>query len=114
VERLNRKEKTMDNIQYLKDLAAAEKRNKQTELEQAKAEALSKLDLQETTAKKTATTKRQEADTSSQIGAKNFAEYLANRGLTNAGIAAEAEMSRNNVLNRDINTINKDSRIILF
>ncbi len=101
----------MDNTQYLKDIAEAEKRAKQTELEQAKAKALGEVDKTQATTMPTFTKQKQQTNTNSQIGAKNLAEYWANRGQNNAGvmpsgIALQAEMSRENVLGRDLGTIN--------
>ena len=96
----------MDNTQYLKDIADAEKRAKKTELDQAQAAALKTLDDQQAKIAPQYTQKRQDANVASQLGAKNLAEYWANRGQTSSGVSAQAEMNRNNMLNRDINTIN--------
>lgn len=95
----------MDNTEYLKQLSEAEKKNKQLELEQAKAAALQSIQQQEATTMPTFTAKKQQANVASQLGAKNLAEYWANRGQTNAGISAQAELSRGNVLGNTLNTI---------
>ena len=50
--------------------------------------------------------KRFQTNTQSQVKAKNFAEFMAQRNQTNAGIAAQAEMSRQNVDARNIGDIN--------
>jgi len=95
----------MDNTEYLKQLADAEKKNKQIELEQAKAEALKTIGQQEATTMPTFTAKKQQANVQSQLGAKNLAEYWANRGQTNAGISAQSELSRGNVLGNTLQGI---------
>lgn len=95
----------MDNTEYLKQLAETEKKNKQIELEQAKAEALKTIGQQEATTMPTFTAKKQQANVQSQLGAKNLAEYWANRGQTQAGISAQAELSRKNVLDTNIGQI---------
>lgn len=87
-----------DNTQYLKELADAEKRRKQTEIEQAKAEALRSYQTQEAEARPQFQQQRQTASTQSQINAKNLAEFWARRGQTNQGITAQAELSRQNTL----------------
>jgi hypothetical protein len=95
----------MDNTEYLKSLAEAAKRAKQTELEQAKAAALKKIETEKSTAMPEYTKQKQQASVQSQLGAKNLAEYWANRGQTNAGISAQAELSRNNTLTKSIGDI---------
>lgn len=88
----------MDNTEYLKQLADTEKKNKQMELDQAKASALLSLQEQQKKAEPTYQAQRQQANIQSQIGAKNFAEFLAARGQTNQGISTQYEMSRQNSL----------------
>ena len=82
----------MDNTEYLKQLAETEKKNKQIQLEQAKAAALQEVQQQEAATMPTFQTKKQQANVASQISAKNLAEYWANRGQTQAGISAQAEL----------------------
>ena len=97
------------NIDYeteLKAIADAQKRQKQADLEAAKSSTLNTIEQQQGTLIPTYQTQRQQANVSSQIGAKNFAEYLARRGQTNQGIAAQAELSRGNVLGNTISGIN--------
>lgn len=94
-----------DNTQYLKELAEAEKRRKQTEIEQAKAEALRSYQTQEAEARPQFQQQRQTASTQSQLGAKNLAEFWARRGQTNAGITAQAELSRQNTLAGNLSDI---------
>lgn len=96
----------MDNSQYLKDLAEAEKRAKQTELDQARAQAIKSVQQEQDKTMPTFEKQKQQANVQSQIGAKNFAEYWANRGQSYAGINAQEQISRANVLGRDIGNIN--------
>jgi hypothetical protein len=51
--------------------------------------------------------KRNQTSTASQMQAKNFAEYMANRGLTNSGTSAQAELTRNNTLQGNIGSLNR-------
>jgi len=51
------------------------------------------------------TKQKQQASVQSQLGAKNFAEFLAQRGQTRAGLATQGELSRQNVLGRQIGEI---------
>lgn len=94
-----------DNEKYLKELAETDKKNKQTQLDQERANAL--LDIQRTqeTTMPQFTQQKQQASVQSQIGAKNFAEYWANRGQANAGITPAYEMSRQNALANQIGGI---------
>jgi len=100
----------MDNTQYLKDLADAEKRAKQTELQQAKESSLLAIEQEKAKTMPTFTANKQATNVASQVGAKNLAEFWAQRGQTNAGINAQAEMSNQNVLGRDIGAINKQEQ----
>lgn len=96
-----------DNTQYLKDLAEAERQKKQTELDQARAEAKIQQEQAQTKATADYTTQKQQASVQSQLGAKNLAEYWANRGQTSQGISAQAELSRQNTLANSLGAINK-------
>lgn len=49
---------------------------------------------------------RQQANVSSQQQGQNFAEYLANRGLTNSGVGVQGAMNQQNLLNTNIGAIN--------
>lgn len=98
----------MDNTEYLKQLAETEKKNKQIELEQAKAAALKSIGQQEATTMPTFTAQKKQASVQSQLGAKNLAEYWANRGQTQAGISAQAELSRQNALTGQLSGIGQN------
>lgn len=95
----------MDNTSYLKQLAEAEKKQKQTELAQAKTQALTEIGREEARIMPEFTKQKQTASVQSQIGAKNFAEFLAQRGQTRAGLSSQAELSRENVLGRTLGEI---------
>jgi hypothetical protein len=94
-----------DYTEYLKSLAATQKQTKAQELEMAKQQALTTVEQEKARVMPTFQAQRQQASTQSQLGAKNFAEYLASRGQTGAGISAQAEMSRQNALAGQIGTI---------
>ena len=95
----------MDNEEYLKQLAETEKKNKNIELEQAKAAALRSVSQQEASIMPEFTAQKKQASVQSQLGAKNLAEYWANRGQTQAGISAQAELSRQNALTGQLSSI---------
>ena len=75
-------------------LTEAKKQAQITALKQAKEQALANLDAQEQEIKPMYQNQRNIASASSQQGARSFAEYLANRGLTNSGAAAQGEINR--------------------
>ena len=78
----------------LENLAKAQQRLQIDQLKQAKTKALANLDAQEQQIKPTYQNARNQASAASQSGARSFAEYLANRGLTNSGASAQGEINR--------------------
>ena len=78
----------------LENLAKAQQRLQIDQLKQAKTKALANLDVQEQQIKPTYQNARNQASAASQSGARSFAEYLANRGLTNSGASAQGEINR--------------------
>lgn len=96
----------MDNTEYLKQITDAEKKQKQIELEQAKSNALTSIGQEQAKIAPAYTAQRQSANVSSQLGAKNFAEFLANRQQTGAGISVQSELSRQNMLGNTLTGIN--------
>jgi len=95
----------MDNEKYLTELANQQKQQKQTELDQARAKALTELEQTKQEVMPTFTKAKQQASTQSQLGAKNLAEFWARRGQTSGGITAQAELSRQNALGRSLGEI---------
>lgn len=71
---------------------------KRNELEAQKQQALTQVEREQAKVMPTYTAAKQQANVQSQLGAKNLAEYWANRGQANAGITPQSEMSRQNVL----------------
>jgi 3D (Asp-Asp-Asp) domain-containing protein len=96
----------MDTETYLKQLSEQQKANKKLELEQTKQQALDTIAQEEAKITPAYAKQKQTANVQSQIAAKNFAEYLANRGQTSQGIATQYEMSRQNTLGNTISGIN--------
>lgn len=78
----------------LNRLTEAKKQAQITQLKQARDKALANLDVQEQSIKPTYQKARNQASATSQSGARSFAEYLANRGLTNSGASAQGEINR--------------------
>lgn len=96
----------MDTEAYLKQLAEQQKANKKAELEQTKQQVLNEITKEEEKITPAYAKQKQSANVQSQIAAKNFAEYLANRGQTSQGIATQYEMSRQNTLGNTLSDIN--------
>ena len=94
---------------YQSDLAKYAQAQRQAqidELKSARTKALANLDAQEQTIKPYYENARNQVAATSQQGARNFAEYLANRGLTNSGAAAQGELNRQSSLNNNLGNLN--------
>ena len=78
----------------LERLSKAQQKAQVEQLKRARDKALSNLDAQEQEIKPTYQNARNQASATSQSGARSFAEYLANRGLTNSGASAQGEINR--------------------
>ena len=90
----------------LNKLTKAQRQAQVDELKAARTKALANLDAQEQNIKPYYQTARNQTSAASQQGARNFAEYLANRGLTNSGAAAQAEINRQSSLMNNLGNIN--------
>lgn len=94
---------------YTDDLNRLTKAQRQAQVDQLKAartKALANLDAQEQTIKPYYQNARNLTSASSQQGARNFAEYLANRGLANSGAAAQSEINRLSTLQNNLGNLN--------
>ena len=94
---------------YKSDLDRLTKAQRQAQVDQLKAartKALANLDAQEQQIKPMYQNARNLTSASSQQGARNFAEYLANRGLTNSGASAQGEINRLSTLQNNLGNIN--------
>jgi hypothetical protein len=94
---------------YQEDLNKLTKAQRQAQVDELKAaqqKALANLDAQEQTIKPYYRNARNLTSASSQQGARSFAEYLANRGLTNSGAAAQGELNRQSALMNNLGNIN--------
>ena len=90
----------------LDKLTQAQRQAQVDALKAARTTALANLDAQEQTIKPYYETARNQTAAASQQGARSFAEYLANRGLTNSGAAAQGETNRLSALTNNLGTIN--------
>lgn len=90
----------------LNKLTKAQRQAQVDELKAARTKALANLDAQEQNIKPYYQTARNQTSAASQQGARNFAEYLANRGLTNSGAAAQGEINRQSALINNLGNIN--------
>lgn len=94
---------------YQNDLDKLTKAKRQAQVDALKAartKALANLNAQEQEIKPQYQNARNLTSASSQQGARNFAEYLANRGLANSGAAAQAEINRQSSLINNLGNIN--------
>lgn len=89
----------------LERLSRAQQKTQIAQLKQARDKALANLDVQEQEIKPTYQTARNQASATSQSGARSFAEYLANRGLTNSGSSAQGEINRLSSLQNSLGNI---------
>lgn len=89
----------------LNKLTEAQRQAQIANLKKAKQQALANLDVQEQAIKPMYQNQRNMASASSQQGARSFAEYLANRGLTNSGAAAQGEINRLGALQNTMGNI---------
>lgn len=90
----------------LDKLTKAQRQAQVDELKAARTQALANLDAQEQAIKPAYQNARNQTSASSQQGARNFAEYLANRGLTNSGASAQGEINRQSALINNLGNIN--------
>lgn len=88
-------------------LTKAQRQAQVDELKAARTQALANLDAQEQNIRPTYQNARNLTSANSQQGARSFAEYLANRGLTNSGAAAQGEINRLSALNNNLGNINQ-------
>ena len=94
---------------YQSDLDKLTKAQRQAQVDQLKAartKALANLDVQQQQIKPLYENARNQTAAASQQGARNFAEYLANRGLTNSGAAAQGEINRQSNLVNNLGNLN--------
>lgn len=89
----------------LERLSRAQQKTQIAQLKQARDKALANLDVQEQEIKPTYQTARNQASATSQSGVRSFAEYLANRGLTNSGASAQGEINRLSSLQNSLGNI---------
>lgn len=92
---------TEETPAYEQDLQAikeAQRVKALSDLESAQKEAAYGFETEKSTIKPAFKEARREASAQSQLGAKSFAEYAANRGLSNSGVAGEAEIRRQGAL----------------
>lgn len=90
----------------INNLKKAQQRIATQQLKQQRDSTLKELERQERDIPETYQTQRNAVSTSSQQGARSFAEYLANRGLSNSGAAAQGEINRISTLQNNLNSIN--------
>lgn len=83
------------------------KQNQTAQYGRQRDSSLSNLKREQATIKPKFYEARGQASTSSQLQAKNFAEYMANRGLSNSGASAQGELNRTSSLQGEIGGLNK-------
>lgn len=80
---------------YIKQLADAKRNQLKAGLDSARSNALSNLSAEESTIRPKYYSARNQAAGAKAAGARSFSEYLAKRGLSNSGSAAQAEINQN-------------------
>jgi hypothetical protein len=83
------------------------KNNQITNLTNTKNQNISTLDAEQKALTPMYYDKRNQTSTASQLQAKNFAEYMANRGLSSSGTSAQGELMRNATLQNNIGSLNR-------
>jgi hypothetical protein len=83
------------------------KNNQITNLTNTKNQNISTLDAEQKALTPMYYDKRNQTATASQLQAKNFAEYMANRGLSSSGTSAQGELMRNVTLQNNIGSLNR-------
>lgn len=94
-----------DYEKQLNEITEAQKKKNMQDLEAARNSSLTEINREDAVAKPKFTQQRADKNAASQIQKLNFAEYYQNRGQQGAGIANQAELSRGNVLARNIGEI---------
>lgn len=94
-----------DYEKQLNEIIEAQKKKNMQDLEAARNSSLTNIDREDAVAKPKFTQQRADKNVASQIQKLNFAEYYQNRGQQGAGITNQAELSRGNVLARNIGEI---------
>lgn len=89
----------------IKRLSELQKKQQIAQLKSVRDKSLANLDVQEQNIKPMYQNQRNLASSNSQQGARSFSEYLANRGLSNSGAAAQGEMNRQSSLQNTMGQI---------
>lgn len=100
----------MDYQTELQALKDAQNRIAQEQLGMQKTSQLGQIATQEAELKPKYQQERNKATAGSQLQAKSFAEFLANRGGTFSGLAGQGEINRQNLLNTNIGAIDTAQR----
>lgn len=96
-----------DPLSEIEALRTQQKQKAYSDLEAQKNNSLSQLNQEKSQIQPQYYKSRNTASTNSQLQAKNFAEYMANRGLASSGTAAQAELTRNVGLQGQIGALNQ-------
>ena len=91
---------------YLEDLAREQRRANQASLDKAYQSSLSNLGAERKNIQPAYYNARNQVSTGSQLGAKNLAEYMAQRGQTNSGASIQGEISRQGALQGNLGELN--------
>lgn len=96
----------MNYEQELINLKNAQKNAAMSDLQATRDNSLSNLQAEEAKIKPTYAAQRSTLNSNNRVGARNFQEYLASTGRANSGIGAQYEMSRQNTLQKGLNSLN--------
>lgn len=84
-----------DYSEEIRNLAEAQRQAQLAALEKSRQQALSNLSVEKASIAPTYYNARNQVASQNKQSARNFAEYMANRGLTRSGAGAQAEIARN-------------------
>lgn len=102
----NQENKKEDPNDYISQLATAQQKATAAALGKAYNSNLSNLSNEKAQIAPMYYDKRNQTSTSSQVGARNLAEYMANRGQTNSGASIQSEINRQGALQTNIGSLN--------
>jgi len=91
----------------IKAMAEAQKKAALAGLDKAHNQSLSDLNYAKGQIEPAYYTARNNTSTDAQIAAKNFAEYMASRGMTNSGTAAQSDIANNVALQGNLGSLAK-------
>lgn len=95
---------------YIEQLNEARRKQAMADLDKSRQQAMTNLDREKSTIQPQYYDKKNQVAAQNQQSARNFQEFMANRGGTNAGSNAQAELSRNNALQGNLGSLGRQEQ----